>query len=274
MTELAGCLAAQPDELDAAPTHRDDMAFWLYSSRLDRQAEGGGAPAARHRRTPARPTPRACSAYARTTSRSRRRSSSTPTGWATTSRSRTGSARTTVLHAGAAQAASAILDTMRRAPADAVLQRARRSTARSSTSRRRRARPELGAHLRLGRRAARRREICGAGRTLRPRHRRRHRLHRDAAHLLLQPARRRAAGHERQAGARATSCSSSTTTAPVARRPGDRGLYRCRATPRRPTTGTSTRRPRRRCSGDWFFTGDRYRATRTATTSTRAAPTT
>jgi benzoate-CoA ligase family protein len=32
VTELDAALAAQPDELDAAPTHRDDMAFWLYSS--------------------------------------------------------------------------------------------------------------------------------------------------------------------------------------------------------------------------------------------------
>jgi benzoate-CoA ligase len=30
--ELDRALAEQPDELDAAPTHRDDMAFWLYSS--------------------------------------------------------------------------------------------------------------------------------------------------------------------------------------------------------------------------------------------------
>jgi benzoate-CoA ligase family protein len=32
VTELDAALGAQPDELDAAPTHRDDMAFWLYSS--------------------------------------------------------------------------------------------------------------------------------------------------------------------------------------------------------------------------------------------------
>ena len=30
--ELDEALAAQPDELEAAPTHRDDVAFWLYSS--------------------------------------------------------------------------------------------------------------------------------------------------------------------------------------------------------------------------------------------------
>ena len=30
--ELGSGLAAQSDELDAAPTHRDDVAFWLYSS--------------------------------------------------------------------------------------------------------------------------------------------------------------------------------------------------------------------------------------------------
>ncbi|HET8978771.1 MAG TPA: benzoate-CoA ligase family protein [Solirubrobacteraceae bacterium] len=32
VTELAAGLAAQCDELDALPTHPDDMAFWLYSS--------------------------------------------------------------------------------------------------------------------------------------------------------------------------------------------------------------------------------------------------
>jgi benzoate-CoA ligase family protein len=32
VSDLGAGLAAQPDELDAAPTHRDDMAFWLYSS--------------------------------------------------------------------------------------------------------------------------------------------------------------------------------------------------------------------------------------------------
>ena len=32
VTDLDTALAAQSDELDAAPTHRDDMAFWLYSS--------------------------------------------------------------------------------------------------------------------------------------------------------------------------------------------------------------------------------------------------
>jgi benzoate-CoA ligase len=32
VVELDGALDAQDDELDAAPTHRDDMAFWLYSS--------------------------------------------------------------------------------------------------------------------------------------------------------------------------------------------------------------------------------------------------
>ncbi|MFL5860030.1 MAG: benzoate-CoA ligase family protein [Solirubrobacteraceae bacterium] len=32
VSELDAALAAQPDELEAAPTHRDDMAFWLYSS--------------------------------------------------------------------------------------------------------------------------------------------------------------------------------------------------------------------------------------------------
>ena len=30
--ELDDAIARQPDELEAAPTHRDDMAFWLYSS--------------------------------------------------------------------------------------------------------------------------------------------------------------------------------------------------------------------------------------------------
>jgi benzoate-CoA ligase family protein len=32
VAELDEGLRAQPEELDAAPTHRDDMAFWLYSS--------------------------------------------------------------------------------------------------------------------------------------------------------------------------------------------------------------------------------------------------
>ena len=32
VTEFETALQAQPAELDAAPTHPDDMAFWLYSS--------------------------------------------------------------------------------------------------------------------------------------------------------------------------------------------------------------------------------------------------
>ena len=90
--ELGELLEAHGGAFDPVDTHRDDPAFWLFS--------GGstGPPKAvvhSHRDIPYTcETLRArCWPYARTTSRSRRPSSITHTGWATTSRSRTGWAR-------------------------------------------------------------------------------------------------------------------------------------------------------------------------------------
>ena len=90
-----------------------------------------------------------------------------------------------------------------------LLRRADASTPRCSPSADvRRARPSVdAAPLRLGRRSAAARTSADAlARALRRRHPRRHRLDRDAAHLPLQPRRRRALRHHRQAGAGLRAC--------------------------------------------------------------------
>ena len=108
---------------------------------------------------------------------------------------------------------------------------------------------------------------------VRPRHRRRHRLDRDAAHLLLQPPRRRQARDERQARARATSWCCSTSSASRCRRARS-ATCTSAATARSPTTGISTRRPRPRSRATCSSPATATAQTTTATTSTRAAPTT
>jgi acyl-coenzyme A synthetase/AMP-(fatty) acid ligase len=89
--DLDGGLAAQGEELDPVLAHRDDMAFWLYSSGSTGKPKG-----VVHLQHDIEIT---CEHFAgevlglrRTTSSSRPRSSSTPTGSATACRSRSGSA--------------------------------------------------------------------------------------------------------------------------------------------------------------------------------------
>ena len=62
--------------------------------------------------------------------------------------------------------------------------------------------PVVGAAVRLGRRVAAGRDLAALARHLRPGHPRRHRLHRDAAHLLLQHHRPAAARVQRHGRAR------------------------------------------------------------------------
>ena len=73
----------KPATLDCADTHRDEMAFWMYSSGSTGRPKG--VVHLQHDRgcTRTRATAEACSAFARTTSCSRRRRSSSPTGSAT-----------------------------------------------------------------------------------------------------------------------------------------------------------------------------------------------
>ena len=134
-------------------------------------------------------------------------------------------------------------------------------------------RPVVGALLRERRRAARARGPAALAGLLRPRHRRRHRLDRDAAHLLLQPAGRRAAGDLRQArpGVRARAA---RRVRPAGRR--RRGRQPARA--RRQRARVLLAPAREDQGGDQgpvvlhrrSLPGERA----TATTCTRAAPTT
>ena len=238
------------------PTHRDDMAFWLYSSGSTGKPKG--VVHLQHDIEVTCETLRApaCSGCAPTTSRSPRRSCFTPTGWATALSFPLWFGATSVLMsrpAAAASRSSRRLRAHRPTVFFSVPGAVRR--ARPRPGRRRRAR--LGAVLRLGRRgaaAARRRPLA---RALRPRHRRRHRLDRDAAHLLLQPPGRDRAGHDRAGRCRATSCGSSTTTA---------ACSRARRSGRLQVRGDSCaayywhqhEKTKRSMRGDWFATGDRY----------------
>ena len=157
---------------------------------LDRQAEGRRAPPARHRghvRDLRAPGARAARGRRR---RSRPPSSSTPTGWATGSRSRCGSARPRCSWP-ARRRPEPILATLREHRPDGVLLgpgALRRCWCASPTPTAR------STPCACASRPPRRcpphdlRPLAGA---LRPGDRRRHRLDRDAAHLLLQPRRAR-----------------------------------------------------------------------------------
>ena len=149
-----------------------------------------------------------------------------------------------------------ILTTAAERRPEPVLQRADALRRDGQPARRDRARPELGADVRLGRRAARARSAAALAGDVRPGHRRRHRLDRDAAHLLLEPAGARPSGHERRP-CPDTSWTSSTTSA-------------ARSRPARSATSTSAapapshyhhQRDKTRAAlhGAAFFTGDRYR---------------
>ena len=76
-----------------------------------------------------------------------------------------------------------------------------------------RARAGRAAPVRLGRRGAAARHRRALHRAFRLRDPRRHRLDRDAAHLPVEPARRRALRHHRQAGARLRPANCAATTA-------------------------------------------------------------
>ena len=216
-------------------------------------------------RSRARPSRARCSACARTTSSSRRPSSSTPTGWATASRSRCGSARPSVLMTGPTRP-EPILATLREhrptvfcsVPALYSAAGARGGADGGAG---------LRAPVRLGRRGAAAAHLRALAGALRPGDRRRHRLDRDAAHLLLQPARRRPAAGRRASRCRATSCASPTRTAACSRaRPS--ATSRSAATRARPSTGTSTRRRSRACAATGSPPATATSAARTAPTST------
>ena len=186
VTELDAAMAAQPDELDAARTHRDDMAFWLYSSGSTGKPKGVvhlqhdiGVTCAAVRRRGARPGPRRHSLLHHEAV-SRLRAGQRPHLPAVVRWDLGADVR-------AAQAARDPRDAAP-PPADGVLQRARAVRPARARPRRRRC-PGLRPLLRVGRRAAAPDDRRPLARAFRHRHRRRHRLHRDAAHLLLQPAR-------------------------------------------------------------------------------------
>ena len=234
------------------------MAFWLFSGGSTGLPEGRRAPAPRHpvhvRDLRARDPRRS----ARTTSRSPRPSSTTRTGWATTSRSRTGSARRPCCGPAGPDPKGLLRDGAG-AAAERCSSPCPRSTARWSTCPTRREHDlSLGAHVRLRRRAARARGPAPLAEPLRPGHRRRHRLHRDAPHLLLQPARRRAPGHERQAraGLRAEAARRAR-----ARRSadGEVGNLHVRGDSALAYYWHQHEKTKAAIKGDWFFTGDRYR---------------
>ena len=92
---------------------------------------------------------------------------------------------------------------------------------------------------------------------LRRRHPRRHRLHRDAAHLPLQPAGRAALRHLRRAGARLRRAARRRARRGCRGRRGGRAAG-ARHRRRRRATGTSARRARRTFEGEWTRTGDKY----------------
>ena len=110
-------------------------------------------------------------------------------------------------------------------------------------------------------------------RQYRRRHPRRHRLDRDAAHLPVQPARRRALRHDRQAGARLRAARRRRTGDPVAT--GEIGELQVSGPTSSPSrTGTIAPRAWRRFSGHGPAAATSTSSTPTATTSTAAAPTT
>ena len=263
--------AAGPDVRHRAD-HARRLGFWLYSSGSTGTPKGTVHMHANLRARPPSSTARRVLGLARERRRaSRRRSCSSPTASATRSPSRCRSARPTVLMA-------------ERPTPDAVVRRADASTRPTVFF----GAPTLYAALLADARAARsatqlalrvcvsagealpRRDRRALDRALRRRHPRRHRLDRDAAHLPLEPARRRPLRHHRQAGAGLRARAASTTTAARSRDGRDRRALDQRADRARSCTGTTARRSRATFQGDWTRTRRQvHRATPTATTSTR-----
>ena len=186
VVELDAALAAQSDELDPAPTHRDDMAFWLYSSGSTGKPKG-----VVHLHHDIEVT---CETYARQVlglreddvdvlddqALPRLRAGQQPLVPALVRRH--GGA-----HGGPADAPSRSSPTLREhRPTVFFSVPALYAALVREDGRRRRAR--LGAPVRLGRRGAAAADLRPLAGALRPGDRRRHRLDRDAAHLLLQPA--------------------------------------------------------------------------------------
>ena len=103
--------------------------------------------------------------------------------------------------------------------------------------------------------------------------RRRHRHHRERPHLPLEPAGRSPSGVVGDRPSPATSAPSSTTRDVRCRRERS-GISVSAATRRWPTTGTSTRRRRRRCSAPGSRRATSITGTRRATSGTTDAATT
>ena len=171
---------------------------------------------------------------------------------------------------------AAVFKRARRAASRRSSTACRRSTPRCSRARICRERDEAGA-ARCARRPARRcrpRSASAGPSALRLRHPRRHRLDRDAAHLPVQPARRRALRHHRQAGARLRGRTASATTASRCA-DGEVGELQISG----PSARAHVLEPTREDADDLPGRVDAQRrqvhaATPTATTPTPAAPTT
>ena len=166
-----------------------------------------------------------------------------------------------------------VLDAVERAPAEPAVLGPDPLQRHAGHPRGQAAGPVVGAAVRLGRRVAAGRDLAALARHLRPGHPRRHRLHRDAAHLLLQ--------HRRPAAARVQRHGRARLRPQAARRRRPSRSPRARpatctsaATAPWPATGASTTRPSGRC---WATGSGRETATaRTPTGSggTRAGSTT
>ena len=101
-------------------------------------------------------------------------------------------------------------------------------------------------------------DVCSAWKRYRARHRRRPRLHRGAAHLPLQAARREEARRRRQARAGLRGRAQRSDGGDVG--DGEEGILWVRGRfERADATGTGPTRPPRRCArSGWIYTGDRF----------------
>ena len=250
--------------------HRSDDRDVRRSGSIRRAApaaEGLRAPAARHGGVRGAVRARACSASRAPIAASASPSCSSPTAWATRCTCRSRWARTTILWPGPPTRRARLRDDRART-GRRCSSRCRPATACCSRSDGRRVDLVVASGCAVvGRRSAAARALRALQAALRRRHPRRHRLHRGAAHVHLQPARRASARARAGSSCPATRRASSTTTARRCRRArlatsGSAATRRARA------TGTSTRRPRTPSKATGSAPATSTRATPTATTGT------